>query len=222
MHVETRFISPNNAYTRLLYGAALSFFFHLAVITLVGGVHPKTSHRPLVAELWHVPVDDAGPLTMPENVSENVIDNPLPHAPAPQIETPLARSVPMPEVDLPIPLQTYLNVDEVDVRAEPANDVPLSYPIVAYMQRMQGVVRLNLFINEHGKLDRIDLVDASPKGVFEQAAIEAASKLYFHPAIRHGHAVKSQKSIEVVFDPHLDIDSAKPTPPKPTPSATEK
>ena len=115
-------------------------------------------------------------------------------------------------MDLPVPFDSYLSENEVDKRAEPANDVALSYPVAAYVRRIAGVVRLNLFISEEGKLDRVELIDASPKGIFENEALATVSKLHFYPATRYGRPVKSQKTIEVVFDPIIDLDHAKPKP----------
>jgi protein TonB len=226
MHVETLSAHHDTPYIRLFQCVGLSLFFHVALVTFVGGNPQILAHRPLVVELQHIPPAAEAPLTNPavppDTTPETVVENPLPQTPNPvtQIERP--REAPKPAADLPVPFDSYLNMNEVDVRAEPANDVPLPYPVVAYMRRIPGVVRLNLFINEEGKLDRIDLIDATPKGIFEKDAIDTVSKLHFYPATRYGRPVKSQKTIEVVFDPNPMLDRAKPAPAKPTPSAAEK
>ncbi len=223
--MEIQFSTHDSPYPRLFQWVGLSLFLHVALVTLVGGAPQIRAHRPLVVELQHIPPDAAGPLTRPEiapdTAAEFRADNPLPQTPTAEAIKEIAPPAPpKTAVDLPVPFDGYLNMNEVDVRAEPINDVPLVYPMAAFARHISGVVQLNLFINEHGKLDRIDLVGASPKGLFEQAAIDAVSKLYFQPATRYGRAVKSQKTIEVVFDP--TPDTLKPNPPTPTPSATEK
>jgi TonB family protein len=103
----------------------------------------------------------------------------------------------------PLPIENYFQLSEVDVRAEPINEVLLRYPWLAYRQRMSGVVRFRLFINEQGGLDKADLIEATPPGHFEDAAVEAVTKLQFSPARKNGRPVKSQKTIEVVFDPEF-------------------
>lgn len=223
--VENQLGHFDTPYTRLFQWFGLSLFFHIALITLVGGTPQIHQHRPLVVELQHIPPDAADPLTRleiaPDTTPAFRADNPLPQTPAPDVIKEIAPPAPpKPAVDLPVSFESYLHLNEVDVRAEPINDVPLVYPMAAFVRHISGVVQLNLFINEDGKLDRIDLVGASPKGLFEQAAIDAVSKLYFQPATRYGRAVKSQKTIEVVFDPNPD--SLKPKPPTPSSSATEK
>jgi len=69
-----------------------------------------------------------------------------------------------------------------------------------------------------GKLDRVELLDATPKGIFENEALATVSKLYFYPATRYGRPVKSQKTIEVVFDPNPALDRYQATPGTPTPA----
>ena len=156
------------------------------------------------------------PLTTPPELAETApdvaVENLLPQSPNPIKATERPPATTKQAVDLPVPFDRYHSIDEVDIRAEPANDVPLSYPVAAYVRRIGGVVKLNLFINENGKLDRVELIDASPKGVFEKDAIDTVSKLHFHPATRYGRPVKSQKTIEVVFDPVIDLGQVKPKP----------
>lgn len=203
-------------YVRLCQWVGLSLFFHVALVTLVGGATPLHPHRPLVVDIQQIspPVTDplTNPPATPDAAPDIAAENLLPQAPNPIKKLDHPPVTAKQAVDLPVPLDRYHSIDEVDIRAEPANDVPLSYPVVAYVRRIGGVVKLNLFISENGKLDRIDLIDASPKGVFEQDAIDTVSKLHFHPATRYGRPVKSQKTIEVVFDPVIDLDQVKSKP----------
>jgi periplasmic protein TonB len=221
MHVETQ-LDPNyTAHAGPIKWFALSVLFHVALITFVGGTREIPKIPSLFVDLRHIQPEQPDPITTPGIVPEVVVEHEQPQAPAPESPKEIARpEPPKPTVDLPVPFDTYLNVDEVDVRAEPMNDVPLPYPYLAYAQGIRGVVRLTLFINEQGQLDRVDLVDATPKGYFEKAAVDTVSKLYFTPATRHGRAVKSQKTIEVVFDPSPDQEKLGPA--RPDSSATEK
>jgi TonB family protein len=62
-----------------------------------------------------------------------------------------------------------------------------------------------MLINERGGVDGITVLQAEPNGVFEAAALEAAQALAFSPAALAGRPVKSQKTLEVVFDPYESI-----------------
>jgi len=70
------------------------------------------------------------------------------------------------------------------------------------MWKLRGTVRLRLYISERGTVDRAQVVYAHPPGEFEEAALEAVRKLVYDPAIKNGRPVKSQKLIEVTFDPY--------------------
>ena len=109
-------------------------------------------------------------------------------------------------VQLDLPLDKYFTAREVDVRASQINEVVLIYPQRAYEMRLQGKVVLRIFINENGGTDMISVLAAMPPGVFEEVVLTAARELEFSPAIKNGRNVKSQKTIEVVFDPYERIN----------------
>jgi protein TonB len=98
----------------------------------------------------------------------------------------------------------YLPSAEVDTPAVPRERPHLVYPEDAYMARLRGTVRLRVFISEEGRVDEAHVVHAHPRGEFEEAALEAVRKLVYDPATRAGRAVKSQKLIEVTFDPYAE------------------
>lgn len=104
-----------------------------------------------------------------------------------------------------LPLDRYYTSRELDVRAEPLNQPPLFYPQEAYQARMRGRVTLRVLVNERGGVDGVTVLDSEPRGVFEAAALEAAQALAFSPAALAGRPVKSQKTLEVVFDPYESI-----------------
>lgn len=121
---------------------------------------------------------------------------------------------------LNLPLDIYYLSSEVDTRAEPLNEVDLVYPLIPYQHRLRGSVQLNIFVNEQGGIDKVVVVESKPPGLFEEAALQAIAQLKFSPATKNGLPVKNRKTIEVNFDPHEKASI--PSPPTPTPSATEK
>jgi TonB family protein len=96
----------------------------------------------------------------------------------------------------------YLPLREVDTPARPRGTVPLIYPENPLIWKLGGVVRLRLLINEHGIVDAAQVVSAQPEGEFEEAALAAARRLVYDPALRNGRPVRSEKLIEVTFDPY--------------------
>ena len=96
----------------------------------------------------------------------------------------------------------YLKSSEVDERATPLEMAALVYPEVAYMNRLRGTVRMRIFISSDGRVERTEVVEATPRGHFEKAAVEAVERTRFRPARKDGRPVPSQKLIEVEFDPY--------------------
>ena len=96
----------------------------------------------------------------------------------------------------------YLTAKEVDERAVPLEMAPLIYPKTAYINRLRGTVRVRVYISAAGSVDRAEVVDAIPKGHFEEAAIEAVQRTTFTAARKAGRPVPSQKLVEVEFDPY--------------------
>lgn len=110
-----------------------------------------------------------------------------------------------PEAPLPVrgPVPTrYYSSSELDERATPIEVAPLMYPEKAYLNRIAGKVRLRIYVSDAGRVERTDVLEASPRGHFEEAAVDAARATRFRPARKDGRAVPSQKVIEVEFDPY--------------------
>ena len=98
-------------------------------------------------------------------------------------------------------LDYYYDPKEVDQPARAVGDGLLEYPREALKLRLAGKVKLRLFIDEFGTLVRSEIVAAQPSDVFEQAALEAVHTMQFAPARKNGQPVRSQRSVEVTFDP---------------------
>jgi len=103
--------------------------------------------------------------------------------------------------------EKYFSVREVDVPPRPLNEVDLVYPRRAYELRMRGKLLLQLSISDAGVVDEIAVLEANPPGVFEDAAVAAASALRFSPAEKYGQRVGTRLTIEVTFDPYEKINT---------------
>ena len=63
----------------------------------------------------------------------------------------------------------------------------------------RGRVVLRLFISADGTLDNLQVAHAEPRGVFDQAAVDAFARARFTPGKKNGEAVPSLILIEVTF-----------------------
>jgi TonB family protein len=201
---------------RLLVGLALSALAHLALIAAVRPmVAAYVPARPLEVQIQSATqtpdtlfaTSAASDVSASASGGSDVSDRAEPGQgviaaePAPHPTGPVAVTGP----DLMFKPDQYYTSREVDVRAEPLNEVPLVYPQLAYQRRIKGKVTLQIFINERGGIDQLSVVSAEPQGVFEQAALAATEALEFSAAMKGGRRVKSQKTVEVLFDPYESI-----------------
>jgi TonB family protein len=87
----------------------------------------------------------------------------------------------------------------------PISRGPLIVPEHAYLSRLAGTVRARVYISEKGEIDSVEIVEVTPRqGIFEEAALEALRQVRYQPAQLAGQPVKTQKLIEVKFDPYED------------------
>ena len=98
-------------------------------------------------------------------------------------------------------LDYYYSSREVDEPAKAVGDALLTYPREALKLRVSGEVKLRLFIDEFGTLVRSEVVSAEPPGIFEEAALQALTGMRFSPARKGERAVRSQRSVQITFDP---------------------
>jgi periplasmic protein TonB len=93
----------------------------------------------------------------------------------------------------------YLFGARLDPGPRPIGDIEPEYPESANLQ--EGKVVLRLLISEAGVVDNVAVVRADPKGVFDEAALEAFRVARFSPGMVLGTPVKSQITVEVEFVP---------------------
>lgn len=125
-------------------------------------------------------------------------------APAPA-SAPNAAAEPRAEALLPLraPLPPrYFKSNELDAGPAPIELAPLVYPEKEFINRIRGVVQIRIYLSDAGLVEKSEIVSASPAGRFEDAATEAIRATRFRPGVKDGRAVRSQKLVEVEFDPY--------------------
>ena len=123
---------------------------------------------------------------------------------------PLVAAVPVPPTALPpSPSPDYAKTSELDTSPAPLADITPDYPAAAAFRR--GHVVLELFISESGVVDRVDVLSATPPGVFDDSARTAFLQARFEPGRRRGIASKSRMTIEVDYRPADQNGQVSPT-----------
>ncbi len=106
--------------------------------------------------------------------------------------------------------QPYYRKAELDDPAIALSPVPLLIPEYAYHSRLVGRVRARVFIGADGSVDKVVILEAVPvRGLFEEPALAALRNMRYRPARLDGRPVRSQKVVDVVFDPRADEPEAR-------------
>ena len=110
---------------------------------------------------------------------------------------------------VPTTVRYYRN-SEVDTPAVAISRGPLIFPEQAYVSKLRGMVKARVYIDEEGKVVSVQIVEAKPLGgIFEEAAQEALRQLRYSPALIAGQAVKTQKLVDVEFNPYEAEEKAR-------------
>jgi TonB family protein len=96
----------------------------------------------------------------------------------------------------PLPAPYYHRTSELSERPAPLEQIQPRFPEGA---PETGRLKLRLYINERGLVDAVDITEAEPAGVFEEAAAEAFRAARFRPGYKDATPVKSQIALEVRF-----------------------
>lgn len=125
-------------------------------------------------------------------------------APTESAPRPGAAGAPVEEAGLALPAaEKWFTAGELDVRAEPLTSVELRYPENLRNQPVIGKVRLRLFIDERGVVRKMQIAASEPDGLFDDAAKQTWEDVRFSPALKNGAPVKSQKLLELLYQPGL-------------------
>lgn len=87
-------------------------------------------------------------------------------------------------------------VDKVPTLVE---SPPLRYPPRAAAKGVEGYVLLRLLVGEDGEVLKASVLESSPAGIFEEAALEAAKKMRYEPGTYQGQPHKVDINQRVTF-----------------------
>lgn len=129
-------------------------------------------------------------------------DVPSPAAPAPAaVSAPSAAPAPVPPATLTSSVDlTYYSARDLDVQPRALRVIRPEYPDTADREKRSGTLRLQLKLEADGRVSDIDVVSATPPGLFEESAIKAFRDARFAPAQKNGRPVRALVVIEVVYD----------------------
>jgi TonB family protein len=77
--------------------------------------------------------------------------------------------------------------------------IQVDYPSDALRRNLEGWVELAYQVNPDGKVAAVSVVDSSPAGVFDTAAIRALSRVRYKPTMQGGKPVAVRTKVRIAF-----------------------
>ncbi|QBY03078.1 energy transducer TonB [Thalassotalea sp. HSM 43] len=108
-------------------------------------------------------------------------------------------SMPQIEVDGSLESQEFAVGAIKDNDARPIYRALPRYPIEAAREQIRGWVKLKFAVNRYGKIENIEVLDASPPEIFDQAAIDALKRWKYQAKVIDGKTVR-QEGMSVRID----------------------
>lgn len=94
---------------------------------------------------------------------------------------------------------SVMTEDSVDTPPQPRSKGIFQYPKAAKQRGIQGHVVLSLLIDTDGSVDKVQVLESVPAGVFDDAAIVGIRSWRFSPAIYQGAPVKTWVKQKIRF-----------------------
>ena len=96
--------------------------------------------------------------------------------------------------------EIIFNAYELDQEPQPVVRVPPIYPYKAREQGIEGKVLIKLLVNADGTVGQVIIMDARPKGIFENAVMKSVPSWKFNPGKVDGEPVTAWVVTTVNFD----------------------
>jgi protein TonB len=198
-----------NRYLPAVLGAALLNAMLLVILTQLSRA------RPLRADLIDsIPVRLVQ-ITPPEELEAPRREPPRPPEPeqrpgfTPASLQPSLARFPAPDIgvvvetrlfDPPGDMEFVFDMTDVDEQPVPVVSTPPIYPERPRRLGIEGRVLVKFLVTSNGSVQEVDIVEARPEGLFEEAVLKAVSTWRFRPGRIGGRAVSSWWYREIEFD----------------------
>lgn len=95
---------------------------------------------------------------------------------------------------------SYMDGSKVDKKPKVVYRPDLSFPEEALDKNISGYVVIGVFIDQEGRIQKTDVIESSPRGVFDKVALENLKAWKFKPAEYKGAKVATWQEQKIVFD----------------------
>lgn len=113
----------------------------------------------------------------------------------PVVTAPEPLAPPGPVVDF----NKIMNENEVDILPVPGFKKNPRYPYRARRMNIAGEVQIKFLVDKQGNISNIEIIKATPSGIFEESVIEAVSSWKYSPGELLGRKVATVVTTTIVF-----------------------
>jgi protein TonB len=99
-----------------------------------------------------------------------------------------------------VSLKRFYELGELDHPPRPLVKMPPVYPYKAKRLEIEGYVKIKFLVDEEGTVSRVSVLDASPKGVFEDSVLQTLPSWKFSPGKVVGEPVSSWVVTTIRFE----------------------
>jgi protein TonB len=101
-------------------------------------------------------------------------------------------------MDAPV-LKAHYSMGELDSPLIPLVKIPPIYPIRASRRGIEGFVIVQFLVTKNGEVERIKIIEAHPKKIFDQNVIHCVSQWKFKPGTVEGIPVATLARTTIRF-----------------------
>ncbi|MBI5331752.1 MAG: energy transducer TonB [Betaproteobacteria bacterium] len=163
---------------------------------------PQTPSPPVLAlpePVLPTPATTAAAVLAPAN-HPLAAASPAPAQTAKSAGPPMGAPMPSPMPSLPLAVDAaWYPTRKVDVPARVISGGEPEYPKMAKMRNQEGWVVIQVRINKLGRAEEAKVLEASPPGVFDDAAVLFYRIARYEPAIKEGRTVNFETRFKVNF-----------------------
>jgi len=99
-----------------------------------------------------------------------------------------------------VALKRFYELGELDHPPRPLVKMPPVYPYKAKRLEIEGYVKIKFLVDEEGTVSRVSVLEASPKGVFEDSVLQTLPSWKFSPGKVVGEPVSSWVVTTIRFE----------------------
>jgi periplasmic protein TonB len=97
-------------------------------------------------------------------------------------------------------IEGIFSIDQLDEPLVVVSRVPPLYPIRAKREGIEGWVTVRFLVTEQGRVDHIEILDASPQAIFDQSVRRCVSRWRFKPGTINGEPVMVRATTTIRFE----------------------